>query len=386
MRPPLIFILLFAIVSLKTPSAGVTAEAAAKRAEDQAARRAVQTLYLSRQPADHLKAVQRVQGLPPGEAVKLLVQLGLTDRSQNVRRAAYEALLAYKDDEYALGLLQKALERESRKTEAAPPAVALIAAILASPLPVVQANLDSFLDVYVASTKQGLPTVLAVADELGTRNTVLALASLRNLTAKKCCAKNFACRRAAVQAIVQNRRPEVVAVLIEVLGRFDGEVRADVVRELMSLTRQQFGNNVGDWREWWRANKESYTFPHNLAAIPPAIQGAGRASFYGFVIHAKRLVFVIDISSSMQGPRLATAKHELIQAINDLPEDAEFALVAFNNRVTPWARNLQPATYPVKRTAVQFVEQLQAGGMTATFDALDAAFLFNVEAVYFISD
>ncbi len=45
-----------------------------------------------------------------------------------------------------------------------------------------------------------------------------------------------------------------------------------------------------------------------------------------------------------------------------------------------------PATKPMKRSAVKFVNKKKAGRQTATFDALDAAFRFDVEAIYFLSD
>lgn len=360
-------------------------EGTAKRSDDSATKRAIQTLFLSRQSADHLKAVQRTRELPAAEALKLLVQLGLGDQSKEVRHAAYEALVTYKADESALGMLHKTLERESRKPESTATSP-IIAAMLASSLPGVRANLDTLLEAYVAGGKHGILTVLTTADDLGAQGTLDALVSLRNLAAMKCCAKNFACRRATVQAIVRSPRPEVVAVLMEVLARFDGEVRGDVIRQLTSLTHQEFGNSITAWRDWWRANSGSFVMPTTPGPVAGGVAGQGQGSFYGFVIRAKRLVFVIDISGSMEGSRITTAKRELIQAINGLPEDAEFGLVVFNQRATPWTRNLQRATFPVKRTAVQFVERLRAGSVTATLDALDAAFLFDVEAIYLLSD
>jgi hypothetical protein len=379
---PLVFLPLV-LTWLVTPSVGGAEGTAVKRAEESATRHGVQLLFLSRQSDDHLKAIGRTRDLPVAEALKLLVQLGLNDSTKEVRRAAYEALAAYKDDEYAAMLLQKTLERESRKPDTTASS-GIIAALLGFPLAETQTNLDVFLDSYVNS-KQGVLAVLATADELGTHDTAESLAALRSLSAKECCVKNFACRRATVHGILRTKRPEVVSVLIEVVGRFDGEVRADVVSRLTALTQQEFGNDVAAWREWWQTHKDSFKPRASLGAIPGAGQGQG-GSFYGFVLRAKRLVFVIDISGSMAGERIATAKRELIQAINQLPEENEFGVVVFNQRATYSTRKLQPATRAVKRAAVQFVERLQADGLTATFDALDMAFLFDVEAVYFLSD
>jgi len=98
------------------------------------------------------------------------------------------------------------------------------------------------------------------------------------------------------------------------------------------------------------------------------------------------MVFVVDISGSMEGLRLTAAKRELTQAIDGLPGDAAFNIVAFSNQATVWQRSLMPATPAAKQAAMNFVYVLRAGGHTAAYDALDAAFSFDAEAIYFLSD
>jgi hypothetical protein len=51
-----------------------------------------------------------------------------------------------------------------------------------------------------------------------------------------------------------------------------------------------------------------------------------------------------------------------------------------------WQRNLIPATPANRQRASQFVIGLRTGGETASYDALQAAFGFDIEAVYFLSD
>ena len=76
----------------------------------------------------------------------------------------------------------------------------------------------------------------------------------------------------------------------------------------------------------------------------------------------------------------------MMQAINALPADAAFSIVAFSSRVGIWQRKLMPATPAGKQKAAKFVYGLRAGGDTAAYDALEAAFGFDAEAVYFLSD
>jgi inter-alpha-trypsin inhibitor heavy chain H1 len=103
-------------------------------------------------------------------------------------------------------------------------------------------------------------------------------------------------------------------------------------------------------------------------------------------LYAKRLIFVIDISGSMNGPRILAAKRELAQAIERLKDDVAFGIVVFNSQVQTWQKRLVPATAVNKRAAGYFIEGLGAGGMTASYDALHSALQYDGEAVYFLTD
>ena len=60
--------------------------------------------------------------------------------------------------------------------------------------------------------------------------------------------------------------------------------------------------------------------------------------------------------------------------------------MAFSDRTVVWRKTLTPATPPTKQAAKRFVYLLRAGGRTAAYDALEAAFRFDAEAIYFLSD
>ena len=95
---------------------------------------------------------------------------------------------------------------------------------------------------------------------------------------------------------------------------------------------------------------------------------------------------MVDISGSMTGPRLAAAKRELTKVIQRLYPEAWFNIVVYNNRASAWQNRMLPATPANKRGAARFVNNLSAGGMTASYDALETAFRFDVEAIFFLSD
>jgi hypothetical protein len=226
-----------------------------------------------------------------------------------------------------------------------------------------------------------------VADELGGQAGPQSVATLKRLAAKKFVWQTYACRRAVIQALIEVRRPEAVAALVACLPKLDGEVRGDVIRFLEEISGQRNGLDVNAWQAWWEKQADGFELPPrpmsrpDVDAVP---QGVG--SYYGFPLYARRIVFVIDISGSMTGPRITAAKRELTTAINGLPDDAELGIVAFHSRVFVWRPNLTRANATGKQGAVQYAYQLMPGGRTATYDALEAAFRLDPEAIYLLSD
>ena len=338
--------------------------------------------------AQRVEGIERLRDTPGVEAARVIVPLGLVDSAPEVRRAAYKTLLAWKDDPQVGPFLLKALNKATRAKGGKGPscAVPLVAILLGSQVPEVQQGLSKLLDVIVPGSPEGVATVLAVADELGAMGDRQSLVSLRKMTRLKCFSETFACRRAVVQAIVAVRLPEAVEALIALLPEVDGEVRGDVLRHLAALSGQWHGTDAKAWRHWWETHKEHFEFPRLEPGSSAAKASPGAPSFYGLAIQARRMVFVIDVSGSMAGARLAAAKRELMQAIDGLPAESAFNVVAFSNQTTVWRKKLMPATLETQRAADRFVYGLRPGGDTAAYDALEAAFRFDAEAIYFLSD
>jgi hypothetical protein len=380
-------LLILAVVLLAitgSPSAGLAADESPQKP---AARRAAPAQLHSRMPADRTAAMRRLAELPALEGAKVVVQTGLKDRAPEVRRAAYEMLLGWKDDDRVCNYLLTTLDRESRAQGGAGVAAPLVAVLLASELPDAQRGLGKFLETYLAKSKEGVGVVASVADELGTEGDEQAIAALERLAQQKCFSESFACRRASVQAMIRIRRPQAVAALITLLPGLEGEVRAEVVRHLTEVSGQQHGNNTAAWQTWWKEHGAEFDFP--AAGAPAVNQGMApgdAGSYYGLPLNARRMVFVIDISGSMMGPRIAAAKRELANAIRNLPESAELSIVAFNARIAVWQRSLTRATPAAKESAAAFIYNLMPSGQTAAHDALEAAFRFDAEAIYFLSD
>jgi hypothetical protein len=371
-----------ALISLVLGAGPSPAQAPDTAKPDRLELKATQRQLHSRSTLDRTGAVRKLAEFPPLEGARLAVQVGLADREVDVRRAAYETLLGWKDDAQVGDFLLKNLKRE-----AIPTAVPVLAVLLASDLPETQERLRKFLETWLAKSKEGTLIVGAVADELGLRGDVQSFATLKKLSQQKCFANFFGCRRAVVQAMINFRTTESVEALLALLPKVDGEVRGDIVRYLEEISHEHFGCGAKAWQAWWKEHSKGFTFPNRaVATIGTVTIPQGGRSYYGLPLYARRVVFVIDISGSMAGPRLAMAQRELTSVVGSLPEDASLGLVAFSTRVLPWRKELAVATQANKQDAYRFINRLFAKGSTATYDALELAFHYDAEAIYLLSD
>jgi hypothetical protein len=115
--------------------------------------------------------------------------------------------------------------------------------------------------------------------------------------------------------------------------------------------------------------------------------------FFGDPIYARRFVFVIDRSRSMESSvdgvtRLEDAQKELESAIKKLPSDAWFDVIAYESNVLLWQPKLVPATPQNKIEALHFSRRLFPTNKTACYDALIAALGVDpdLEMILFLSD
>jgi hypothetical protein len=205
--------------------------------------------------------------------------------------------------------------------------------------------------------------------------------------------EDFAFRRAVEQALCQVRAKPAVTALIQLLVEVKGEVRADIVKFLKDISGQELGADAAAWLAWWSEKEKTFEFPlekkpQPIAGIVPQLakQPANGPSYYGLPLVGSRIIFVLDASGSMNGPRIFAAKRELARAVGDLPEGVAFNIIAFNSRTYPWMDKLVPATGENKQSALYFVAALGLGNQTASYDALDAALSFDGEAIYFLTD
>lgn len=79
----------------------------------------------------------------------------------------------------------------------------------------------------------------------------------------------------------------------------------------------------------------------------------------------KKIVFVVDISGSMQGKALDGVKNVLSTALSKLPPEDMFNIIAFNEDTRQFSESMEMATKDAVERALQWIEMnFVAGGGT----------------------
>ena len=125
--------------------------------------------------------------------------------------------------------------------------------------------------------------------------------------------------------------------------------------------------------------------------------GAGRGigpgtQFFGARDHAHSFAYVIDCSGSMESHNsLRVAKREMLASVNQLPPDAQFAVIFYNLNPRMLAdpqgqRGLMAATAPNKARVQTQLATIAPEGGTDHMSALREALKLKPEVIFFLTD
>jgi hypothetical protein len=352
----------------------------------------------SRRVEERLSALDALRRLPVADSAKL-VHGCFIDVDDSVRNAAYDALQAMNNEQEVcdtlIGLAESNL-KSKRSSEMVLPA---LAALLSSELPLAQTRAQCFLDERLIETPRGIEILVSLADNLGAHGKAADVKPLVRISKTRMFSKHFGIRRAVVQALTRTPSAESIGPLIGMMDVVGGEAKADAASYLAQVTGQRHGLDTNAWQKWHAAQTVAAMPQASSKPLTVSVSKVTEGTFkrveevpsegghyYGIPIFAERLVFVLDVSGSMQGRRFQAAKRELVQAIDNLQAKAKFGIVVFNSTVGRWHDDLVPATAANKQEAIRFIENQNPQASTSTFNALEAALAYDIEAIYFLTD
>ena len=130
-----------------------------------------------------------------------------------------------------------------------------------------------------------------------------------------------------------------------------GGDQAENFQLLYSLSDEEFGMSLITYR---KQGEDGYF----LLMLSPKVE------FEDDRISAKDVVFVIDVSGSMEGDKLKQAKEALRFGLTKtLNEDDRFNIIAFESSIRPLSGGMMQATRANIEAALQFVNKLESAGV-----------------------
>lgn len=122
--------------------------------------------------------------------------------------------------------------------------------------------------------------------------------------------------------------------------------------------------------------------------------GGLKASFFGVHTDARRVVYVVDASNSMNRPyhgeaktRFGQMKLELAKSVLSLKAEQQFFIIFFNEHANPMpAEGLENAYPQNQQKYLAWVASVPANGLTDPRPSLSLALNFNPDVVYLLTD
>jgi hypothetical protein len=194
-------------------------------------------------------------------------------------------------------------------------------------------------------------------------------------------------------------------------GKTSGLLWYQAYELLTSLTGASIPlDQPAKWREFWQAEKDKLVVGLKKEAKAGATSAGG---FCGIPVEGTRVVFVLDLSGSMQWPmdeqdaegkkkqskRLDFAQRELKRAMDIISPNAHFNLITFNGNPKPevWSKELVQATEKNRERFKKYVDGLRADGGTNLWSGLEEAlkiktlaqtnrYASNIDELFVLSD
>ncbi len=348
------------------------------------------------EPSSGNTSASRGNKMPKATTAKSLESLLKSKTESHWKKGLASVTTDSLDDDEIVESLVRFVNRETAAENLTPPLVRAMSLLAVAKQP--QAS-----EALVKTLGSGdFRLVMAAADIASMAKDRGFLEPLMNLTKRREYAQRYGFRRCVVDAVAKYPDKTAIDFLVDRLEQSDGQLKYEMALNLQKMTGKDFGGIATDWRSWWQKNRDDFVFSSRVQASQsvalkvapkPIPWDEPRPSFYGMTIYAKRVVFVIDRSGSMNSTvnsetRLAKAQQELQKAIKALTESDYFNIVAFDDRMEVFQTKLVQATDGNKLDGIRFGYGLEPRGDTACYEplkmGLDAS--NDLELMLFLSD
>ncbi len=236
-------------------------------------------------------------------------------------------------------------------------------------------------------------------------------------------------RIAAIRGLAQYRHISVPEELIRRVPLAGKEELQAIYQTLRLLwTAEEFACRAAEREpllQWWtsvnsRVAEQFQKLGERAKDIASGKQQEGELdaqwrdrNFYGLRILSNRVLFVVDVSLSMEEPaqkgsaladevaskrtKLEVAKSEMTRVIRTLPDDTLFGMVFFSVTEQVWDDGMVLMNSANRKKALKWVEDLKPKEATNIYDALETAFEIGTpkspvraagapDTIYFLSD
>lgn len=180
----------------------------------------------------------------------------------------------------------------------------------------------------------------------------------------------------AAKALVAIGDKRSAEALIAAIKGMEGRVQHELNEALKALTGVNKHGNHDAWKEWWTLNKEEFLAGKYVPKPSERAEDKGGSTFYGVKVKSTRILFVLDVSSSMlqkaawlpevgqgaerpKGERcLDVAQFELARILKLIPDSVEFNILLLHGDVT-LAFDKAGKGSAHRQKAIKFVESVQ---------------------------
>lgn len=213
-------------------------------------------------------------------------------------------------------------------------------------------------------------------------------------------------RACAADALGGMKHVKAVEALVPFVG--DDAIGTRVERSLYRLTGQHFDEQPEtQWRDWLKESGGKIDFKMHAAAdfenflkmqalVKPDDGQMNMNTFYGIDVRGKGLLFILDVSGSMNADdRISKLRGQMENILNifaSRPAATRYGIITFGDDIEScFPRGILGNSDENRRRATRFVEKLQARGGTPMVEVLTHAYNkvlpgADIDTIFFLSD